>query len=354
MSREDRSARGSSRWWWALAVVPLLSVGAWVAAHHVREPGAPPYSEADLPALVEPSANGVPEARALGASLAPGLPEDIRAWVTGDEPSASWERATERLLTLRELVEPHRDALDAIDARPRFRDDCEPRAEAVCDVISLLRAHELASLDALARVAELPPYDDDAPGFDAEVWAAADARAARLVERSRDFASAPRLLLATMAASVLFERSVLGAGPLVHGARAVGAPLPRLEAALREPFPAPALRAAAIGELLLARRALEEIPLGFFGDRARTAAEIDDYFVGVVTHLDDPSAPMPSFVPHEDRFGWWLYDPGGKAFIDAMLIDMDGVLRRAEDGARRAEEARRALHDVLGRQSAEP
>lgn len=347
MTRGDEKRRaGSVRWWGVAAALPALAFILWTLSHHVRSPRPARFSVSDLPVLVDDSVNGVPLARRLGAAI--DVPDEMRRLVSESDPAPSWEHATERLLALREVVGPHRATLDAIDARARFRDDCRHRIEDPCDVVSLLHAHELASLDALARVAELAPYDDEDVSFDANAWAAVDARAARLVERSRDFASAPRALLSAMVAGALLERSVLGARPLVHGASVVGASLPRLEAALAEPFvPAP-FRAAVIAEHLRARDALTSVALGLFGDRARTSAEIDDYFEGVVAHLDDPAGtPLPRLVPHEDRVMWWLYDPAGKAFFDAMIVDMGSVIMRGQDIARRAEDARRELHEAL-------
>jgi hypothetical protein len=370
-AREMPGRERPFRWGIVGIVVALACVGAWLGAHQLRPvPPDPWESEAFAPAA-DADENGLVIARSLPRAG----DEPFEAWVdAGADAERAWEEATERLLGLREHVAPHRATMDEVDARPRFVEDCRPSIDAYCELLPAARTMELAGLLALAEVAELPPYDvdpaptnddptnddpssdDDAqnvgatsptpeatPRFDPDAWARADARLARAVERARDFHASSYSLVGTMMGIVLLSRSVGAAAPTVVGANRVGAPLPRLRAALEAPFETRTLRRGFLFDHRMMRSAFLELSRDPFLDRARSTNELDERTAELVAYAEDPSRTPPSFPAHVERFGWWLYDATGKSHLDAMAADGSRLVPVASTRQAEAERERVAL-----------
>lgn len=379
-SREAREMPGGARpfrWGIVGIVVAVACVGAWLGAHQLRPvPPDPWESEAFAPAT-RAEENGLVIARSLPRAG----DEPFEAWVEGGaDAERAWNEATERLLGLRDHVAPHRATMDEVDARPRFVEDCRPSVDAYCELVPAVRTMELAGLLALAEVAELPPYDaepaptnDDAASaptngaptngdpsdddvaanvddaaeaalrFDPEAWARADARLARAVERARDFHASSYSLVGTMVGIVLLTRSVGAAAPTVVGASRVGAPLPRLRAALAEPFETRTLRRGFLFDHRMMRTALLALPRGVFFDRARSATELDERTTELLAYAEDPTRTPPSFPAHVEQMGWWLYDATGKEHLDMMAADGSRLVTQASTRQADAERERVAL-----------
>lgn len=339
-AREVPRSRSSVRWWILGASVVVALVGAWIGAHHLREVPPDPFAHETLSSGVRAEDNGVILARRLPRELAP------QAWSSVVDATmdvdAAWRRATERSLELRELVDAHVETLDAIDAKPRFVEDCEPDVNASCELLPLLRSIELASLAALAEVATMPAYEDE-PIVDVDAWRRADTRSAEGIARARDFHEHAYSLVGTMLALVMLERSVEGAAPLVEGAATVGVRLPLLREALAEPYPAPSLRRGLLFDHRMMRGALLANPPKLLFDRARSVQELDERARVLIAYADDPSGPAPEFPLHEASFGWWLYDPVGKQLLDVVAADGARLVPRAQAGHADAEAAREAL-----------
>jgi hypothetical protein len=374
-----------------IAVV-VACIGSWLGAHQLRPVPPDPWENEPFAPAARAEENGLVIARSLPRAG----DEPFEAWVEGGaDAERAWNEATERLLGLREHVAPHRATMDAVDARPRFVEDCRPVFEAPCELVPAVRTMELAGLLALAEVAELPPYDVDparttsdaandptndaandptnddptnddpanddpsddlaayvgdanpateaAPRFDPAAWARADARLARAVERARDFHASSYSLVGTMVGLVLLTRSVGAAAPTVVGANGVGAPLPRLRAALEEPFETRTLRRGFLFDHRLMRGALLDLPRDPFFDRARSANELDERTVQLLAYAEDPTRAPPSFPAHGDRWGWWLYDATGKEHLDVMAADGSRLVPQAVTRHADAERARIAL-----------
>lgn len=354
-------------------VIVVACVGAWLGAHQLRPvPPDPWESEAFAPAA-RAEENGLVIARSLPRAG----DEPFEAWVEGGaDAERAWNEATERLLGLREHVAPHRATMDEVDARPRFVEDCRPSVDAYCELVPAVRTMELAGLLALAEVAELPPYDVDpaptsgegandptngdpsdddvaanvgdpateaAPRFDPAAWARADARLARAIERARDFHASSYSLVGTMVGIVLLTRSVGAAAPTVVGASRVGAPLPRLRAALAEPFETRTLRRGFLFDHRMMRSALLGLPRDPFFDRARSATELDERTTELLAYAEDPTRTPPSFPAHVERMGWWLYDATGKEHLDMMAADGSRLVTQASTRQADAERERVAL-----------
>jgi len=370
------------------AIVGLLAtvgcIATWLGAHQLRPvPPDPWESEAFAPAA-RAEENGLVSARSLPRAG----DEPFEAWVEGGaNAERAWDEATERLLGLREHVAPHRATMDEVDARPRYVEDCRPSVDAYCELVPAVRTMELAGLLALAEVAELPPYDvdpdptiddaidaandassmngdtnptnddrsaDDAanvaspateasPGFDPAAWARADARLARAVERARDFHASSYSLVGTMVGIVLLTRSLDAAAPTVVGASRVGAPLPRLRAALAEPFETRTLRRGFLFDHRMMRTALLALPRGVFFDRARSVTELDERTTELLAYAEDPTRTPPSFSAHVEQMGWWLYDATGKEHLDMMAADGSRLVTQAITRQADAERERVAL-----------
>lgn len=349
-AREMPGPRNPVRWGLVGVLMLLACVGAWLAAHQLRSVPPDPWADETFSSPVPEHENGLVMARSLPRRG----DEDFEDWVAaGADADDAWTRATERLLGLRDHVEPHRATLDAIDARPRFVEDCRAALDATCDLLAAVRAAELAGLLALSEVAVLPPFDDEAAPLgeasplDRGAWARADARLARAVERARDFHASSYSLVGTMVGIVLLERSVDAAGPTVAGARRVGASLPRLRAALEAPFETRDLRRGFLFDQRIMRRALLDQPSDPFFDRARSIGELDARTAELVAYAEDPSRPAPSFEVHVDQFGWWLYDATGKAHLDVMAADGARLVTQASARQAQAERSRVALHILL-------
>lgn len=383
-SREAREMPGRARpirWGIVGLVVTVGCIATWLGAHQLRPvPPDPWESEAFAPAA-RAEENGLVIARSLPRAG----DEPFEAWVEGGaDPERAWNEATERLLGLRDHVAPHRATMDDVDARPRFVEDCRPSVDAYCELVPAVRTMELAGLLALAEVAELPPYDvepaprtdgtaneaahvptsprtsDDSsvdllarippaaveeapPRFDPAAWERADARLARAVERARDFHASSYSLVGTMVGIVLLSRSVGAAAPTVVGAHRVGAPLPRLRAALEAPFETRTLRRGFLFDHRMMRDALLDQPRDLFFDRARSANELDERTAELVAYAEDPTRAPPSFAAHADRFGWWLYDATGKTHLDVMATDGSRLVTQASTRQADAERERAAL-----------
>jgi hypothetical protein len=368
-------------------VVTVGCIATWLSAHQLRPvPPDPWESEAFAPAA-RAEENGLVIARSLPRAG----DEPFEAWVEGGaDAERAWNEATERLLGLRDHVAPHRATMDEVDARPRFVEDCRPSVDAYCELVPAVRTMELAGLLALAEVAELPSYDVDpaptnddaandptnddaaydptngdptnddpsdddiaanvgdsatetAPRFDPEAWARADARLARAIERARDFHASSYSLVGTMVGIVLLTRSVGAAAPTVVGANRVGAPLPRLRAALVEPFEPRTLRRGFLFDHRMMRTALLDLPRGVFFDRARSATELDERTTELLAYAEDPTRTPPSFPAHVEQMGWWLYDATGKEHLDMMSADGSRLVTQAITRQAEAERERVAL-----------
>lgn len=349
-AREMPGPRNPVRWGLVGVLMVLACVGAWLAAHQLRSVPPDPWPGETFSSPVPERENGLVVARVLP----PRGDEDFEAWVSeGADPEAAWTEATERLLGLREHVEPHRATMETIDARPRFVEDCRAALDAPCDLLATIRPAELAGLLALSEVAILPPYDDDFDGgaaplgeaslLDRDAWARADDRLARSVERARDFHATSYSLVGTMVGVVLLSRSLTAAAPTVAGAGRVGASLPRLRATLEAPFETRDLRRGFLFDQRIMRRALLDLPSDPFFDRARSIGELDARTAELVAYAEDPSRPAPSFEVHVDHFGWWLYDATGKAHLDMMAADGARLVTQASTRQADAERARVAL-----------
>ncbi|MCU0674143.1 MAG: hypothetical protein MUE69_15265 [Myxococcota bacterium] len=369
-AREMPGGARPIRWGIVGIVVAVGCVGAWLGAHQLRPvPPDPWESEAFAPAA-RAEENGLVIARSLPRAG----DEPFEAWVdAGADGERAWDEATERLLGLREHVAPHRATMDEVDARPRFVEDCRPSVDAYCELVPAVRTMELAGLLALAEVAELPPYDVDPDSttdhanddrshdadaanvgpanpateatarFDPEAWARADARLARAVERARDFHASAYSLVGTMVGIALLTRSLDAAAPTVVGASRVGAPLPRLRAALAAPFENRTLRRGFLFDHRMMRTALLALPRGVFFDRARSAIELDERTTELLAYAEDPTRTPPSFPAHVEQMGWWLYDATGKEHLDMMAADGSRLVTQAIARQADAERARVAL-----------
>lgn len=380
-SREAREMPGRERpirWGIVGILVVVACVGAWLGAHQLRPVPPDPWESETFAPAARAEENGLVIARSLPRAG----DEPFEAWVdAGADAERAWNEATERLLGLRDHVAPHRATMDEVDARPRFVEDCRPSVDAYCELVPAVRTMELAGLLALAEVAELPPYDVDpaptnddatsdptngaptngdpsdddvaanidddapeaAPRFDPEAWARADARLARAVERARDFHASSHSLVGTMVGIVLLTRSVGAAAPTVVGASRVGAPLPRLRAALAEPFETRTLRRGFLFDHRMMRTALLALPRGVFFDRARSATELDERTTELLAYAEDPTRTPPSFPAHVEQMGWWLYDATGKEHLDMMAADGSRLVTQASTRQADAERERVAL-----------
>lgn len=326
---------------WPIALVATLTLfAAWLGAHHLREVPPDPFADESFAPAASAEENGLTVARTLSRPRGDGLTREL---VDGGlSPEEAWELATERLLTLREEVAPMRETFDTLDARPRFVEDCAPGFDAPCELLPVMWSTELAGVVALAEVAELTPFDEE-PHVDDGAWRRADHRLARAVDRARDFHASSYSLVGIMVGIAALARVVETAAPVVHGARARGARLPALEAALEAPFPERSLRRGFVFDQRMMRRAVADQAWGLLFDRARTVGEIDAHTEALVAYADDPSRPAPLLRPHADQPLWWLYDPGGKALLDMMLTDGSRLVPQATTRLRDAESARIAL-----------
>ena len=375
-SREAREMPGRARpirWGIVGLVVTVGCIATWLGAHQLRPVPPDPWESEAFAPTVRAEENGLVIARSLPRAG----DEPFEAWVdAGADAERAWNEATERLLGLREHVAPHRATMDDVDARPRFLEDCRPSVDAFCELVPAVRTMELAGLLALAEVAELLPYDvepaptnDDAandptndapsdddvaanvgnaapeaaPRFDPEAWARADARLARAVERARDFHASSYSLVGTMMGIVLLSRSVDAAAPTVVGASRVGAPLPRLRAALAEPFETRTLRRGFLFDHRIMRSALLGLPRDPFFDRARSATELDERTAELLAYAEDPTRTPPSWPAHVEQMGWWLYDATGKEHLDMMAADGSRLVTQASTRQADAERERVAL-----------
>jgi hypothetical protein len=141
----------------------------------------------------------------------------------------------------------------------------------------------------------------------------------------------------------LLTRSIGAAAPTVVGANRVGAPLPRLRAALAEPFETRTLRRGFLFDHRMMRTALLALPRGVFFDRARSATELDERTTELLAYAEDPTRTPPSFPAHVEQMGWWLYDATGKEHLDMMAADGSRLVTQASTRQADAERERVAL-----------
>ncbi len=355
------------RWPWLLVAVAL--VGAlplsWLAAHRLagRTPPPSPWPATIAPHPASLAENGLDEI-VMGHAWAPErLPEALDDLVGplaakdvtggGAQARERWRAAEAARADVRAyFAEPStRDArrgelasVDAALAAPRFADPCGDM-QSDCDIvksITLVRIAALANLDAALR----------------GDWVGALTRARALLRASRDFSTSGHGFGAAAAFSNFTTSHVrvlvagLGAARPPAAVRATLLPLLDALRDVTQPLAADALdvRRALLVEHAFGRALLRDTLVvaarpataGHFvqlllTNDAATLAAYDASYVEAVRWVDAPDHATRAAPPirlYARGAGWWLWNPGGKATLDLLALDVGSLVRRLESARR--------------------
>ena len=328
------SAKASPPGWrkWTVRIVVGLAVGAllsWSAINLVHaDPPLPLWAGQDLPAIPAAEDNGWndlyqhphlfqeldvgPVERAVGASLGrapeagPAAPEDLTE--------------ARRSLGQPDLLEAFATC-EASLSRPAFVDDCPFDFSQSCPSVDVLECRRIAAfhvLDAASR----------------HEWAQAVARGDILLAQSLAHLSSARSVLSMQIALQSARESLVLARQLTHWLRAAGATglLAGLERRIRafgvDPLD---LNVALAGEYIRMLSGIERITRGevdsgggalpgFFFDPGATTAELNRIFAPVRAAREADVIPAVADKPYTAQLGWWVRNPVGKLYLDAVTL----------------------------------
>lgn len=309
----------------ALFVGGLLLWSGLNLAH--REPPAALWTPDDLPALPPPERNGwaaMDERRAViaGADFGP-VDEVVRGWLAVDP---QLERPTEELLAgaapwlSRGEGAAAWAGCERALARPRFVDGCPIDFAARCPTLEIARCQRLASFRMLEAVAR-GRWDDVGEGL------------ARMTRHGREHVATARSLVGAMVAYRDLEETLRLAEQLVawaDGEQARRSLAPAAQA-LGELEPAGLdWSTAIVGEYLRGLRGAVMIDRGeadtdelhlprFFFDAGATMEELNRLYRPRGGLAGAPLRPAAPAEPYAAGFGWWVRNPLGKLYLDAVL-----------------------------------
>jgi hypothetical protein len=365
----------------AVALVGALPL-TWVAAHRLagRTPPPSPWPAPTVPRPASLAENGLDEIAMRHAWSPEPLPTALHDLVGplaakdvtggGAEARARWTAAEAARAEIRAyFAEPStRDArrgelaaVDAALAAPRVADPCGDM-QSDCNLvksITLVRIAALADLDAALR----------------GDWAGALTRARALLRAARDFGASGHGFVGATAAAAFTNFVTAHVRVLVAGLGAARPPaavratlLPLLESlhAFTAPLAADEVdvRRTLLGEHALGRALLRDTlavaarpaTAGDFAQHllthdAATFAAYDARYVDALRWIDAPDHATRAAPPirlYARGWGWWFWNPVGKAMLDLMAIDIGPVLRRLESGRRDLDTSLAALRTELG------
>jgi hypothetical protein len=377
------ASRGRRRWPWVLVAVAL--VGAlplsWLAAHRLAGRTLPP-SPWPAPTAPNPASladNGLDEI-VMGHAWAPERPPEALDELVGPlaakdvtgggaEARARWTAAEAARADVRayfaepSTLDARRGELAAIDAAlaaPRFADPCSDM-QFNCNIVKTIT---------LARIAALANLDAALRGD----WVGALTRARALLRAARDFSASGHGFVGATAAAAFANLATshvrvlvagLGAGP--HPAAVRTALLPLLQSLrhVTKPLGTAELdvRRTLLGEHALGRRLLlstiedstrssrpASVMQLWLTHDAATLAAYDASYVEALRWVDAPdhaTRAAPALSLRARGMGWWLWNPGGKATLDLMALDVGPLVRRLESGRRDVDTALAALQREL-------
>jgi hypothetical protein len=315
----------------AFGAIGLALVAALALAARHTTPGAPRFTEADLPALPSPADNGW-ALLAADPRRPSAVARDVDALVLGAERGpALLDRARGIRPSLDTAVDERAEAiarLDAAIARPRFVDGCPVvPTGAPCADFAVWRWLDLG-LAAALRDAVAGTRD------------AAVARSARVAAASVDLASSSRRAVGhvgsvsmlaralRVADAVLAAPETAGAPPVAEPARAAAAELAGRLAALRiddlsarRAFVADYVSSVGLLAGLSAPAASpwERVTMALAYDAGRTRALLDARVDALLTALDR-GAPLPDPELLCQRPLYFLDNAIGKHALDALAV----------------------------------
>jgi hypothetical protein len=313
---------------WAVLAVFVGGLLLWSGLNllHAEPPGAL-WTPADLPDLPADEHNGWEVVRDHSDVIrkVPLRPVDaaVRFWMAAD---TAVERPTPEGLALAEQSFARQDvaaawtACEEALATPAFVDGCDFDSAGRCPSLELAQCQRLTSFTLLRGVA-------------AGQWATVGVGLDRLVAQGEGHLASARSLVGLLLALRNTSETMKLGTQLWSWARSDGA-TESLDAARRravafEPEGVDA-SVAVIGEYLQALRGAVRIDRGeanagelgmpgFFFDAGATIGELNRVFQGAGGIAGAASRPQAPLQPYAQGLGWWVRNPLGKLYLDAVL-----------------------------------
>ena len=328
-----------------------MAAGGLLAANLLlrKPPPAPLWTEADLPPLPDPAANGwVRVQNDVARRVPPNLPAALKSLTAPSPASAAWGEVQRNKVAIAEQVAAPQSAswlptIEAARASPRFADACPSRIDAACEELRFFSLHQLY---------ELAVFDAALRGE----WEDAFQRAAGLAALDVDYAATSRRALSGTIALKNCVRVVSLIDVLLSGYEAVessqrirvaGPTARTLDSLLgRISEDTLDLRRMVIGEYLFSLDGLDAIDrspgalspeAGRFGplarvlfDRGETLRMLNDEYEPIAKYASAPHGPAPDVPgPHAQGPLWWLRNPTGKQALDTLRLPLASVIQRA-------------------------
>lgn len=290
-------------------------------------PPEPLWTEDDLPRAPPPEQNGwhVLTSHATEIRRAPSqhVGKAVRAWLAvedglepPDDPSVAL--ADEEFATPEARAAWERCAAGL--AKPTFADDCPIDFEAQCPALEIAGCHRLASFVVVRHVV-------------GGQWSKAVQLLEPLVRQDMDHVATARSVVGTMVALYDLRDGFALSAWFVARARDADQheAVQPLSRRVESFVPADVdFTPVVVAEYLLDQRGLRIIASGeadapglglpgFFLDEGATAAELNRIYASA--HLRAGAVRRPTYPsqPYAAGFGWWLINPLGKLFLDAVL-----------------------------------